>query len=109
MSYDAVAFAVIGSIYFLFKIADTVQIYYFNVNVAKHLISLVGMWLILPLVNIAIKIDESSAYGLETTLAGLYNALMWVFFFITAMYVVGFLYQVFMVMGGNEKLEKRQD
>lgn len=97
MGYLALALIIVGTIYFLYRIADTIQFPYFDYPIAKHLIGLVAMWLILPLINIGIVLAQTypTDYPLEGTLTTVYSAAMWILYIITAFYVLGLMFFAF--------------
>lgn len=101
MSYTAITIALIGFIYLLIRIGDSLEFHYRGLNAAKHLVALVSMWLLLPLISISIKISEAEGYGLINTLSGVYRAAMWVMVFITGIYLLGLLWLGFVSMGGG--------
>jgi len=96
MSYEAIAIALVGSVFLLYKLADNIEFFMFDskYNIAKHLLTLVAMWLTLPIINLCIVIEQSHPvdYPIHNTLAGVYSAMMYSFIFITAMYLLGIMW-----------------
>lgn len=66
-----------------------------KVYVDKFFAYIVAAWLMLPLINVAIKINEIYSLGLTNTLDGLYSGAMWILSIISIIAVILILIYLF--------------
>jgi len=60
----------------------------------KYFIWLVASWLSIGIYAVTIQVNELEGYGLGNTLGVIYKGALWTLIFITAMFLIGFIYFV---------------
>ena len=94
-----IAFALLGVFGILLWVAERFEFLFFRINIAKHLSYMAALWLLLPVLNICIVVADAYSFGFLNTITSVYKATMWIFIFITAIYLVGFLHHIYSVWG----------
>lgn len=106
MSYVALAGIMLGVIYLLIHLSDKLEFLYFTNNKGeqipfiKYLMLLVAGWLLVPVVNVGVKITETLSYPVSRTLDGFFKATLILMIVVTAFYMLGLLFHTFEWLGG---------
>lgn len=103
--FIAIGIILTGILFFLLFIADRFEFMYFtdskerDIPLGKYTIWLICVWLMLPIVNVAIVANRTDSLGLTSTLGVFYKALWAIAFILSALWLLGFIFYILQKLG----------
>lgn len=112
-NYLEIAGILMFVICFMFFIGYKFKLLYFDnaigetpnngVSILQYLFWLVGGWLIVALINVAVAASNNISVVLSGTLKAVYSAVLWPMYLLTALFLIGFVFAVLEWLNGQAR------
>lgn len=111
-NYQEIALILMFIIIFMFFIGWKFKVYYFDFEIGQetssqpvlmYLFWLIGGWLVIALLNVAIAASKNLTVILDNTLSAVYSAVLWPMYILTAFFLIGIMFAVLQWLGQKTK------